>query len=78
MVYFHHAEEGTDLGFFSPPNKLVKHIAVTPKLLYEFALIGKWDLVYPEHQLPKRSHQIFNQAFVVILFLIVLYFSLKS
>jgi len=78
LWYFHHAEEGSGLHFFSPPNELVKHIAVTPKLLYEFAQKGKWDLDYPEHTLPKRRYDlIIDQILVGIVLLIMLYFCLK-
>ncbi|HKX87443.1 MAG TPA: DUF1493 family protein, partial [Flavobacterium sp.] len=58
LWYFHHYEEGNGLGssFFRAPNELVDHIPVTPKLLCEFAQKGKWDLIYPEHELPKRRY----------------------
>jgi hypothetical protein len=54
LWYFHHHEEGSSFGsnFFRAPNELVNHIPITPKLLFEFAKKGKWDLEYPEHQLP--------------------------
>ncbi|RZK04105.1 MAG: DUF1493 family protein, partial [Flavobacterium sp.] len=56
LWYFHHAEEGlSGMSFFSRPNELVKHIPVTPRLLYAFAQKGKWDLAYPEHELPKTK-----------------------
>ncbi len=56
LWYFHADEEGYNLGalFFKPPYRRVKRIAVTPALLFQFAEKRKWEIVYPEHSIPKR------------------------
>ena len=82
LWYFHPFEEGSNFPgnfFFKSPNARVKRIPVTPKLLLEFAKTGKWDLVYPQHILPKRRYDIIaNQIFSVILIVIAIYFFLKK
>ena len=81
LWYFHHAEEGNSFGsnFFRAPNEIVNHIPVTPKLLLEFAEIGKWNLKYPEHKLPKRRYDLIaNQIFVLLVIICFsLYYFLK-
>jgi Protein of unknown function (DUF1493) len=77
LWYFHHHEEGNNFGsnFFRAPNELVDHIAVTPKLLFEFAKKGKWDLKYPEHKLTKRRYDLIaNQILFIVIFVILIYF----
>ncbi|MBL0118014.1 MAG: DUF1493 family protein [Saprospiraceae bacterium] len=77
LWYFHHAEEGNNFGsaFFRAPNELVEHIPVTPKLLFEFAQKGKWDLDYPEHTLPKRRYDLIaNGVFWLVLLLIMIWY----
>lgn len=53
--YFHHTEEGSwnSIGglIFSPPDKRIKRIPVTPGMLLEFARSGKWNIQYP----PKKN-----------------------
>lgn len=55
LWYFHHAEEGWNLGawFFKPPYLQVETIPVTPKILLEAARLQRWPICYPEHQLTK-------------------------
>jgi hypothetical protein len=80
LWYFHHHEEGNSFGsnLFRAPNEMVEHIAVTPKLLHDFAQKGKWDVDYPEHTLPKRRYDlIVNQVFFLIVLGILIYFWLK-
>ena len=74
LWYFHSAEEGNNLGsaFFKAPNELVEHIPITPKMLFEFAQKGKWDLEYPEHTLPKRRYDLIVNGVLVVLSLILL------
>jgi len=49
--FFHHGEEGFNIDWilFKPPNRRVRRIRVTPKLLLESANAGKWALEYPAH-----------------------------
>jgi hypothetical protein len=75
LWYFHCCEEGNSIGgaFFKSPDKRVKHIPVTPLMLFEFAQKGKWDIQYPDHKLPKRRYDILiNQVLIVgfVIFLI--------
>ena len=62
LWYFHADEEGgwNSIGgmFFAPPYKKVKRIPVTPALLTNFAIKGKWDLEYPQHKISKRRYDI--------------------
>ena len=56
LWYFHTGDEGfSSIGglFFKPPNNRVERIPVTPKMLFEFAEKGKWDVKYPQHRIPK-------------------------
>lgn len=69
LWYFHTEEEGQNFGggFFKPPNERVKHIPITPALLLDMANKGRWDMIYPEHRLPKRRWDIIiNQALALI------------
>ncbi|HEV7330213.1 MAG TPA: DUF1493 family protein [Flavisolibacter sp.] len=71
--YFHTDEEGSlfSIGgaFFKPPYERVRRIPITPKLLLEAANLGRWNLQYPEHTLPKRRwDMLINQVvFITIL-----------
>lgn len=53
--YFHHGEEGFyPLWLFvPPPNRRVKHIAVTPQVLLASARLGRWAIAYPPHVIPE-------------------------
>ena len=77
--YFHTVEEGHlhSIGrlFFNPPSERVKHIAVTPSILLDSAISGRWIINYPEHLLPKRRFDLLINKFLffgIILFLIFL------
>ena len=52
--YFHHGEEGINLGglFFKPSAARVTHIPVTIALLEEAIAGRRWPLTYPDHDLP--------------------------
>lgn len=69
--YFHTEEEGGNWiggSFFAPPNERVQHIPVTLNVLLDSAKTGKWMVVYPEHQLPKRRYDLLiNLLLVVVL-----------
>lgn len=75
LWYFHTKEEGdgNSLGgfFFKPPYERVTRIAVTPKVLLNFAETGLWHIDYPEHHLPKRRYDFLINKFILILFLII-------
>lgn len=70
LWYFHSDEEGgwDSIGgsFFKPPYERVSRIPVTPILLLEFANLGKWDIKYPEHQLPKRRYDMIINGILVL------------
>lgn len=68
--YFHHAEEGINVGsaLFIPPYDRVTTLPVNPKLLLESANTSKWSLQYPPHRIPARRYDIvFNRLLVAAL-----------
>ena len=71
LWYFHCDEEGQNIGgtFFKPPYLRVKRIPVTPLMLTEFANNRKWNIIYPEHKLPKRRYDILINQILLGLFL---------
>ena len=69
--YFHHGEEGHNIGglFFDPPYRRVANIPITLKTLVEAAETKKWPIIYPDHQLPKVRWDIrFNQTLAALAF----------
>jgi hypothetical protein len=75
LGYFHADEEGLNIGglFFAPPHKRVTRIPITPKILTEFAKIGKWGINYPNHKLPrKRIDLIINNILFGIVIITIL------
>lgn len=77
LWYFHHEEEGSwnSIGgyFHKSPDKLVKRIPITPKMLTKFAETKKWEINYPIHKLPeKRKDLILNQILVVTILVLAL------
>jgi hypothetical protein len=78
LWYFHCSEEGSwnSIGraFFKSPNNRVIHIPVTPLMLFGFTKVGKWNLEYPEHKLPKKRYDIIiNNLLILICILFLLY-----
>ena len=73
LWYFHCSEEGSwnSLGgmLFESPDKQVKYIPVTPLMLTEFTQVGKWNIQYPEHNLPKRRYDLLINRFLILVFL---------
>jgi len=69
--YFHHGEEGFNIGslFCAPPYKRVQHIPVTPSILLDAAVEGKWPLNYPDHKLPEKRYDILVTRVLIVLFL---------
>ena len=71
LWYFHADEEGSGMGgcFFKPPNKRVKRMPVTPKMLSDFIETKKWKVDYPEHLIPnRRSDLLINQVIIIVFF----------
>ncbi|ESU25632.1 hypothetical protein FLJC2902T_30820 [Flavobacterium limnosediminis JC2902] len=70
--YFHHYEEGNSITLnlfgYKSPAETVKQIPVTPKMLYDFSKIGKWNIEYPEHEIP--NNRLANLANQILLLLI--------
>ena len=76
LWYFHHEEEGSwnTIGgsFFQRPNERVKRIPITPKMLTDFANSKKWNVDYPEHNLPKYRYDIIiNWSFIILLIILI-------
>lgn len=72
--YFHHGEEGFNIGgiFFGPPYRRVGRIPITPKVLAEAIRTERWPLEYPAHRLPSvrwdiRFSQVFGLAMIALL-----------
>ena len=82
LWYFHWSEEGSwnSIGgsFFKSPDKGVKHIPVTPIMLAEFTKLGKWNLQYPEHNLPKRRYDIVINQFLILAFIVFILYKCVS
>ena len=77
LWYFHHEEEGSwnSIGgdIYKTPDKLVKRIPITPKMLTKFAETKKWEINYPIHKLPeKRKDLILNQILAVTILVLAL------
>lgn len=78
LWYFHTDEEGQNFGglFFKPPYKRVERIPITPRLLAKFIKTKKWDIDYPNHSIPKLRVDLMINWIMILLFLIVLIWSL--
>lgn len=76
LWYFHSGEEGFSIGslFFKAPYERVKRIPITPKDLLRIATKQKWDVYYPEHELPKRRYDLLIGT-IVLTMVIVLWVS---
>lgn len=67
--YFHHGEEGWNMGaiFFKPPYEQVETISVKPLTLLEAAQQKMWPICYPPHELRKGRPDItLNIVFLLI------------
>jgi hypothetical protein len=60
LWYFHSEDEGVNIWsfIFKPPWAKVKRIPVTPQMLFNFAIKGKWLVIYPEHKVPTNRNDI--------------------
>lgn len=78
LWYFHTYEEGYNISasFFKAPNERVNRIAVTPKMLLDFANNGKWTIDYPEHTIPKRRYDLIINTVLILGILILFIISL--
>ncbi|MBK7307659.1 MAG: DUF1493 family protein [Chitinophagaceae bacterium] len=78
LWYFHCSEEGSwnSIGgsFFKSPDKRVTHIPVTPIMLAEFTKVGKWNLQYPEHSVPKRRYDIVIYQFLILAIIVFIFY----
>jgi hypothetical protein len=71
LWYFHTGEEGIGIGalFSRPPNARVQEIPITLAMLLEFANRGRWEVSYPEHELPaRRVDLLVNLGCVIVSF----------
>lgn len=66
--YFHHGEEGWNLGglFFPPPYRRVIRIPITPSMLTQAIQTKRWPLEYPVHQLPAVRWDGLLNVFLII------------
>ncbi|MCQ3829370.1 DUF1493 family protein [Microbulbifer elongatus] len=66
--YFHHCEEGWNLGalIFKPPYMQVQRISVTPDILLQAAKSRVWPIQYPTHQLSEGRPDIFINKVILI------------
>lgn len=76
LWYFHTGEEGTiSIGsiFFPTPDSQVKRIPITSRMLCKIANQGKWNIIYPEHKIPKRRYDVIvNRIFTIATILLFL------
>jgi hypothetical protein len=69
LWYFHSGEEGFTIGglFFKAPYERVERIPITPSDLLRIATKQKWDIEYPEHELPKRRYDLIIGTGVLVI-----------
>ena len=76
LWYFHTVEEGgiSSIGgsFFKPPYNKVSRIPITPAMLLDFAQKGKWNLIYPPHEIPKKRYDLLINLIIILLFIVFL------
>ncbi|PWJ30950.1 DUF1493 family protein [Sediminitomix flava] len=79
LWYFHYKGEGWNFGdlIFRPPNKRVKRIKLTPQILYNFTLDGKWGIKYPKHSVPSIRYDIIGSVIVCAVLIILIFLNLK-
>lgn len=70
--YFHHREEGQNLGalFFRPPYARVERMPISIDVLANAVVSQEWPLAYPPHELPKRRWDIIIDQIVMALLII--------
>lgn len=68
--FFHTVEESCNISIlFKSPDKYVENIPVTIKMLIEFANSGKWDVKYPEYEIPPARYDIYESYIIYALIL---------
>ena len=68
LWYFHHEEEGFNLGgrFFGSPDNQVHRIPITLHVLADAITNKKWSVHYPEHEAPiGRPDLVINRILVL-------------
>jgi hypothetical protein len=80
LWYFHTNEEGHNFGglFITPPYKRVERIPVTPNLLHEFAITGKWRIEYPKHTMPPRRWDLLINITTIGIFIVIIIIKLLT
>ncbi|MFN3669750.1 MAG: hypothetical protein ACK4VY_10610 [Brevundimonas sp.] len=60
LWYFHHGEEGWNLGalFYTPIHERFGRIPITLAALTDAVRTGRWPISYPEHCVPSRRWDI--------------------
>ncbi len=71
--YFHHREEGWNLGalFFKPPYEQVETIGICPQTLLKAAQTKMWPISYPGHRFKAGRRDITFNIFLFIIIFIV-------
>ncbi len=76
LWYFHYKDEASinSIGslIYKTPDKLVKRIPLTPKMLTEFANTKIWNIEYPEHKLPKYRYDLITTNVILVFFISIL------
>ena len=80
LWYFHADEEGLSIGglFFKPPYRQVDRIPVTPTMLLDFANKGKWDMLYPNHEIASRRYDLLINKIIltgIAMFIVLVLFN---
>lgn len=73
LWYFHNCEEGLNFPgnlFFKSPDEMVEYIPITPAILLDFANKGKWDIEYPQHEIPKMRKDMMTSRVVMSIILV--------
>ncbi|MFT2089559.1 DUF1493 family protein [Paraglaciecola sp. 2405UD69-4] len=60
LWYFHTQDEAINIWafIFKPPWAKVKRIPVTPQILFNSAIKGEWQVIYPVHEAPTTRNDI--------------------
>lgn len=68
--YFHHADEGWNIGglFYKPVHQRFGRIPITLAVLTEAVRTKRWPIAYPDHVVPgRRWDMVINQVFAVVM-----------
>ena len=79
LWYFHNTDEGVNIWsfIFKPPNKRVNRIVITPQLLLDYANAKKWNVAYPQHDIPKNRRDLIYSNLVWLMILVLLFLTAK-